>query len=99
MENVEKERGMLLLPLKQPGCYRGYSARIRARSLARAHAHTHPPTRASARDCYCYFASLPLSLSLSLVMGVAAGAQDEAAKHTAKKPTATEILDEEKRRG
>ncbi len=38
-----------------------------------------------------------LKRSLAKVMGVAAGAQDEAATLAAKKPTAKEILEEEKR--
>ncbi len=37
--------------------------------------------------------------ALARIMGVAAGAQDEAAKPAAKKPTAKEILEEENRSG
>ena len=40
-----------------------------------------------------------LNHSLALVMGGVAGGQDEAAKPAAKKPTAKEILEEEKRSG
>ncbi len=40
-----------------------------------------------------------INRSLARVVGGVAGAQDEAAKHAAKKPTANEILEEEKRSG
>ena len=66
--------------------------------LAPSRAHMHTPTHphARARATVTVIVLFCVSLSLSLVMGVAAGAQDEAAKLAAKKPTAKEILEEEK---